>query len=62
MTVSNFLSKAFCYQDLRRGELCAPGERSDKNTLGQIELNSKRYAAKYRDQKCFNVDTLAKRE
>ena len=40
MTVPNFISKAFSYQDLRRGaHLPLPPEAlSDKNTPGQIGL------------------------
>ena len=36
MTVPNFMSKEFSYQDLSRGSLC--GAWSDNNTPGQIGL------------------------
>ena len=40
MTVHNFMSKVFSYQDLRRGNegTMPPGAYSDKNTPGQKEL------------------------
>ena len=40
MTVSNFTSKAFLYQDLCRGHIVPPGVWSDKNTPGQIGLSN----------------------
>ena len=56
MTVPNFISKAFSYQDLRREELCAPTPEAwpDKNTLGQIELKHS-YPYVTRNQSCFGI-------
>ena len=53
MTVPNFMSKEFSYQDLRRGSLC--GAWSDNNTPGQIGLL-------YSDGRSSYEETLEKNE
>ena len=41
MTVPNFISKVFSYQDLHRGTtMSARGAWSDENTLSQIGLSN----------------------